>query len=106
MRDNRGLFVALFVVLSSLIAGALLLMDAHPSVKLEYFCTMSPLVVGHHIITGVGGDSLDNPGYLGPDPLDKRYWLRRFSLSRSGDHIQRFEELVEIEESYEKYRNR
>jgi len=32
--------------------------------KLEYFCTMSPLVVGNHIITGVGGDSLDNPGYL------------------------------------------
>ena len=33
-------------------------------VKLEYFCTMSPLVIGNHIITGVGGDSLDNPGYL------------------------------------------
>lgn len=33
-------------------------------VKLEYFCTMSPLVVGNHIVTGVGGDSLDNPGYL------------------------------------------
>ncbi len=32
--------------------------------KLEYFCTMSPLVMGNHIITGVGGDSLDNPGYL------------------------------------------
>jgi glucose dehydrogenase len=29
--------------------------------KLEYFCTMSPLVVRNHIITGVGGDSLDNP---------------------------------------------
>ena len=24
--------------------------------KLEYFCTMSPLVVGNHIIAGVGGD--------------------------------------------------
>jgi acido-empty-quinoprotein group A len=33
-------------------------------VKLEYFCTMSPLVVDNHIITGVGGDSLDNPGFL------------------------------------------
>ena len=32
--------------------------------KLEYFCTMAPLAVGNHIITGVGGDSLDNPGYL------------------------------------------
>jgi len=33
-------------------------------VKLEYFCTMSPLVVENHVITGVGGDSLDNPGFL------------------------------------------
>ncbi len=33
-------------------------------VKLEYFCTMSPLVVNNHIVAGVGGDSLDNPGYL------------------------------------------
>jgi len=32
--------------------------------KLEYFCTMSPLVIGNHVITGVGGDSLDNPGFL------------------------------------------
>ncbi len=32
--------------------------------KLDYFCTMSPLVVGNHIIAGVGGDSLDNPGFL------------------------------------------
>ncbi len=33
-------------------------------VKLEYFSTMAPLVIGNHIICGVGGDSLDNPGYL------------------------------------------
>jgi len=33
-------------------------------VKEEYFCTMAPLVVGNRIIVGVGGDSLDNPGFL------------------------------------------
>ena len=33
-------------------------------VKAEYFCTMSPLVVGNRVIVGVGGDSLDNPGFL------------------------------------------
>jgi acido-empty-quinoprotein group A len=33
-------------------------------VKLEYFCTMSPLVVGNRVIIGVGGDSLDDPGFL------------------------------------------
>ena len=33
-------------------------------VKQEYFCTPAPLVIRNHIITGVGGDSLDVPGYL------------------------------------------
>ncbi len=33
-------------------------------VKLEYFSTMAPLVIRNHVIVGVGGDSLDNPGYL------------------------------------------
>jgi alcohol dehydrogenase (cytochrome c) len=33
-------------------------------VKAEYFCTMAPLVLGNRIIVGVGGDSLDNPGFL------------------------------------------
>jgi alcohol dehydrogenase (cytochrome c) len=32
--------------------------------KLEYFCTMPPLVIGNHIVAGVGGDSLDNLGFL------------------------------------------
>jgi len=31
---------------------------------LEYFSTPAPLVVGNHILVGVGGDSLDDPGYL------------------------------------------
>ena len=33
-------------------------------VKAEYFCTMAPLVIGNRVIVGVGGDSLDNPGFL------------------------------------------
>ena len=33
-------------------------------VKQEYFCTPAPLVIRNHILTGVGGDSLDLPGYL------------------------------------------
>ena len=32
--------------------------------KLQYFTTMAPLVVGNHIIVGVGGDAMDVPGYL------------------------------------------
>jgi alcohol dehydrogenase (cytochrome c) len=30
----------------------------------EYFSTPAPLVVGNHILIGVGGDSLDVPGFL------------------------------------------
>jgi alcohol dehydrogenase (cytochrome c) len=30
----------------------------------EYFATPAPLVIGNHIIVGVGGDSLDVPGFL------------------------------------------
>src|SRR6185312_5268633 len=32
--------------------------------KLQYFTTMAPLVVGNHIIVGVGGDAMDVPGFL------------------------------------------
>ncbi len=30
----------------------------------EYFSTMAPLVVGKHLVIGIGGDSLDLPGFL------------------------------------------
>lgn len=33
-------------------------------VKLQYFTTTAPLVVGNHILVGVGGDAMDVPGYL------------------------------------------
>ena len=33
-------------------------------VKQEYFSTPAPIVIRNHVIVGVGGDSLDVPGYL------------------------------------------
>jgi acido-empty-quinoprotein group A len=33
-------------------------------VALEYFSTPAPLVIGNHIVVGVGGDSMDVPGFL------------------------------------------
>jgi alcohol dehydrogenase (cytochrome c) len=33
-------------------------------VKQEYFSTSAPIVIGNHVIIGVGGDSLDVPGFL------------------------------------------
>jgi acido-empty-quinoprotein group A len=32
--------------------------------KLQYFTTGAPLVVGNHVIVGVGGDAMDVPGFL------------------------------------------
>ena len=32
--------------------------------KLQYFTTTAPLVVGNHVIVGVGGDAMDVPGFL------------------------------------------
>jgi len=33
-------------------------------VKQEYFCTPAPIVIREHVIVGMGGDSLDVPGWL------------------------------------------
>jgi alcohol dehydrogenase (cytochrome c) len=33
-------------------------------VKQEYFCTPAPTVIGNHVLVGMGGDSLDVPGWL------------------------------------------
>jgi acido-empty-quinoprotein group A len=34
------------------------------STKREYFSSNAPIVIGRHVIIGVGGDALDIPGYL------------------------------------------
>jgi alcohol dehydrogenase (cytochrome c) len=32
--------------------------------KMQYFTTGAPMVVGNHVVVGVGGDAIDVPGYL------------------------------------------
>jgi alcohol dehydrogenase (cytochrome c) len=32
--------------------------------KMQYFTTGAPMVVGNHVVTGVGGDAIDLPGFL------------------------------------------
>jgi acido-empty-quinoprotein group A len=32
--------------------------------KLQYFTTTAPLIVGNHVLIGVGGDAMDVPGFL------------------------------------------
>jgi acido-empty-quinoprotein group A len=33
-------------------------------VALEYFSTSAPVIIGNHVLVGVGGDSMDVPGFL------------------------------------------
>jgi alcohol dehydrogenase (cytochrome c) len=32
--------------------------------KQQYFTTMAPMIIGNHVIVGVGGDAMDVPGFL------------------------------------------
>ena len=54
--------------------------------KMQYFTTMAPMVVGHHILIGVGGDAIDVPGYLeARDPETGELQWRWYSEPRKGD---------------------
>ena len=33
-------------------------------VRQQYFCTPAPIIIGNHVIVGIGGDSLDVQGFL------------------------------------------
>ena len=55
-------------------------------VKQEYFSTPAPIVVRNHVIVGVGGDSLDVPGYLeARDPETGQVQWRWNSTPRKGE---------------------
>ncbi len=54
--------------------------------KLQYFTTTAPLVVGNHIIAGVGGDAMDVPGFLeARDPETGEVQWRWNSEPRAGE---------------------
>jgi alcohol dehydrogenase (cytochrome c) len=56
------------------------------NVKQEYFSTTAPIVIGNHVIVGVGGDSLDVPGYLeSRDPETGALQWRWNSTPRPGE---------------------
>jgi len=55
-------------------------------VKQEYFSTPAPIVIRNHIIVGVGGDSLDVPGFLeARDPETGKVQWRWNSTPRKGE---------------------
>ena len=54
-------------------------------VKQEYFCTPAPLIIGNHVIVGMGGDSLDVPGWLeSRDPETGEIQWKWYSTPRPG----------------------
>jgi len=56
------------------------------NVKREYFSTAAPIVIRNHVIIGVGGDSLDVPGYLeSRDPDTGELQWRWFTTPRPGE---------------------
>jgi alcohol dehydrogenase (cytochrome c) len=56
------------------------------SVKREYFSTNAPIVIGNRILIGVGGDSLDVPGYLeARDPEAGEVIWRWYTTPRPGE---------------------
>jgi alcohol dehydrogenase (cytochrome c) len=55
------------------------------NVKREYFSTSAPIIVGKQVLIGVGGDSLDVPGYLeSRDPESGLVIWRWYSTPRTG----------------------
>jgi alcohol dehydrogenase (cytochrome c) len=56
------------------------------SIKREYFSTAAPIIVRNHVIIGVGGDSLDVPGYLeARDPETGEVQWRWYTTPRKGE---------------------
>jgi len=54
--------------------------------KLEYFSTMSPLVVRNHVLVGVSGDVTDIPGFLDSvDPETGKMQWRWYTEPRPGE---------------------
>jgi acido-empty-quinoprotein group A len=56
------------------------------NVKREYFSTTAPIIIRNHVIVGVGGDSLDVPGYLeSRDPETGELQWRWYTTPRPGE---------------------
>jgi acido-empty-quinoprotein group A len=55
-------------------------------VKLGYFATMAPLIVGNHVIVGVSGDVTDIPGFLeSVDPETGKLQWRWYTEPKPGE---------------------
>ena len=54
--------------------------------KLDYTSTVAPVVIGNHLLVGIGGDHLDNPGFLqSRDPETGAMQWKWFTTPRKGE---------------------
>jgi alcohol dehydrogenase (cytochrome c) len=66
--------------------GAELWRKHYADERKQYFSTSAPLVIGNHVIVGVGGDAMDMPGFLDSfDPETGKLQWTWWSTPRKGD---------------------
>jgi alcohol dehydrogenase (cytochrome c) len=54
--------------------------------KLDYTSTAAPMIIGNHVILGIGGDHLDNPGFIqSRDPETGALQWKFFTTPRKGE---------------------
>jgi acido-empty-quinoprotein group A len=54
--------------------------------KLDYTSTVAPVVIGNHVIAGIGGDHLDNPGFVqSRSPEDGALQWKWWTTPRKGE---------------------
>ena len=54
--------------------------------KLDYTSTVAPVIIGNHVIAGIGGDHLDNPGFLeSRDPETGALQWKWWTTPRKGE---------------------
>jgi alcohol dehydrogenase (cytochrome c) len=54
--------------------------------KLDYTSTVAPVVIGNHVIAGIGGDHLDNPGFVqSRNPEDGSLQWKWWTTPRKGE---------------------
>jgi alcohol dehydrogenase (cytochrome c) len=54
--------------------------------KLDYTSTVAPVIVGNHVILGIGGDHLDNPGFIqSRDPETGALQWKTYTTPRKGE---------------------
>ncbi len=54
--------------------------------KLDYTSTVAPVIIGNHVIAGIGGDHLDNPGFVqSHDPETGELQWKWWTTPRAGE---------------------